>query len=303
MTTHLCTLSSSFAHPSSFTFHTFFLSFYFHFSCVQNLPMLIAPSSAPLNPSHQVINSQSFSISWHAPLAEDQNGDIQYYLIDFTEVDTNVTSQVFSTNTSITLTGLHPYYTYVYSISAYTVGEGPYTSENSVILPEDGKLKLYILSLSLSLLPSLSLSFSFPLPFSLPCYLPTSILPLSLFLLLLLSLSFLYQIDVTRCFLLVAPSAAPVNPSGDASDSRTIVLTWNPPPLEYQNGIIREYKILIVELETMSTFTIVSSSLTATIQSLHPNYNYRCSVTAVTIAEGPYTQVFTVTTPEDSKFK
>ena len=103
-------------------------------------------------------------------------------------------------------------------------------------------------------------------------------------------------------FSYAAPSSSPVNPTGSAADSRTLILTWNPPPFEDQNGIIREYKILVVELETMFTFTVVSYSLTATIGSLHPNYNYQCSITAVTISDGPYTQVFTITTPEDSKF-
>ena len=158
-------LLSSSSFPSTFS------------SLCLHLPVLIAPSSAPLNPSHQIISSRSFNISWHPPPVEDQNGDIQYYLIHLIEVDTNVTSPFFPTSTSITLTMLHPYYTYVYSISAFTVGEGPYTSENILTLPEDGNLSLSpspspspFPSLPPSLPPSLFLSLSPSLSLNWSCW-------------------------------------------------------------------------------------------------------------------------------------
>lgn len=42
-----------------------------------------------------------------------------------------------TTSTTHTLTGLHPYYTYVCSVSAVTVGEGP-EAIVTVQMPEDG---------------------------------------------------------------------------------------------------------------------------------------------------------------------
>ena len=45
-----------------------------------------------------------------------------------------------STTTSIEITSLHPFYVYEWSVSAFTVGEGPYSSIVTLTTPEDGKL-------------------------------------------------------------------------------------------------------------------------------------------------------------------
>ena len=47
--------------------------------------------------------------------------------------------QLMSTTTSITAAALHPYYTYSFTISAVTVGEGPYSQPLSLQTLEDGK--------------------------------------------------------------------------------------------------------------------------------------------------------------------
>ena len=47
--------------------------------------------------------------------------------------------QLMSTTTSITATALHPYYIYSFTISAVTVGEGPYSQPLSLRTLEDGK--------------------------------------------------------------------------------------------------------------------------------------------------------------------
>ena len=47
--------------------------------------------------------------------------------------------QRVSTTTSIEITSLHPFYVYEWTVSAFTVGEGPYSSISTVTTPEDGK--------------------------------------------------------------------------------------------------------------------------------------------------------------------
>ena len=81
-------------------------------------------------------------LSWKPPPLDQQNGLIQSYTVVVFEVDTNTTQQIHQdyVQTSIVLTGLHPYYTYVVSVAAYTVGLGPATAITTTT-EQDGKLK------------------------------------------------------------------------------------------------------------------------------------------------------------------
>jgi hypothetical protein len=56
-----------------------------------------------------------------------------------TEEETMRQFQLISTTTSISATALHPYYTYSFTVSAVTVGEGPYSQSLSLQTLEDGK--------------------------------------------------------------------------------------------------------------------------------------------------------------------
>ena len=100
-------------------------------------------------------------------------------------------------------------------------------------------------------------------------------------------------------FLSVAPTAAPVSPSGQAVNATTIMLTWSPPPAENQNGVIRNYIINITELETGIVFRRASLSTSILVYSLHPFYRYVVTIAAVTVEQGPATVAFTVQTRED----
>ena len=42
-------------------------------------------------------------------------------------------------NTTMTITGLHPFYTYSSSVAAETIGLGPFSAMFSVKMPEDGE--------------------------------------------------------------------------------------------------------------------------------------------------------------------
>ena len=84
-----------------------------------------------------------------------------------------------------------------------------------------------------------------------------------------------------------APTAPPVNIINTSVNSTSISLNWDEPPVEHQNGMIREYHVNITEIETGNQFSMVVSAESATISSLHPFYQYSITVTAVTVLPGP----------------
>ena len=98
-----------------------------------------APSSPPKSIEGSVSSSTSIQLSWQPPAPSSQNGIIQHYVISVTEEETMRQFRLISTTTSITATALHPYYTYSFTISAVTVGEGPYSQPLSLQTLEDGE--------------------------------------------------------------------------------------------------------------------------------------------------------------------
>lgn len=99
-----------------------------------------------------------------------------------------------------------------------------------------------------------------------------------------------------RC---IAPSSAPENVSVSTVSSTSVQISWTPPPSA--NGIITEYRISVVEVDTASQQDHVTFTTSLIVQSLHPYYTYRFSVSAHTVETGPYSAVQVLQTPEDSK--
>lgn len=89
---------------------------------------------------------------------------------------------------------------------------------------------------------------------------------------------------------------------GIVISSRTVVLRWLPPPSREQNGILREYHIEVIEVETGRTLEFNSTTTSLTISSLHPFYYYEWKVSAFTVGVGPYTNTSVLRTPEDGMF-
>ena len=100
----------------------------------------------------------------------------------------------------------------------------------------------------------------------------------------------------------VAPSRPPQDLTSNAPSPTTIHLSWRPPPLEYQNGVIRGYNITITNADIASdSVRVISTDQTSiNVFSLHPHYNYTCSVAAYTVGIGPDTNHL-VMMPEDGK--
>ena len=117
------------------------------YACVNiinyNITLETVPDGAPVNPSGSVIDSQTLSLTWEEPLEEHHNGIIREYHINIIEVDTGRQIRVVSTTTSVSVPSLHPYYTYQWTVSAFTIGEGPFSAPQNISTPEDGRILLY----------------------------------------------------------------------------------------------------------------------------------------------------------------
>ena len=86
---------------------------------------------------------------------------------------------------------------------------------------------------------------------------------------------------------------------GNAVNSTTIQLQWEPPAVADQNGVIHSYLINISVAETGSVFQLTSETTALNISGLHPYYTYNLTVAAVTIGPGPFGAVLTIQLPEN----
>ena len=64
-----------------------------------------------------------------------------------TEVETGATMTLFTEATSLTVTSLHPYYTYSCTVAAETTGLGPFSYPVEIQLPESGMYVFAIIML------------------------------------------------------------------------------------------------------------------------------------------------------------
>ena len=100
------------------------------------------------------------------------------------------------------------------------------------------------------------------------------------------------------------PSSAPTGPPLDVDatpvNSTSVTISWNPPALENQNGVITGYVINLKIVGSEGVTQYSSSSDNITIGSLHPFTTYAYTVAAQTsVGTGPHTTSSTVMTPED----
>jgi len=80
---------------------------------------------------------------WQSPPSEVQNGRLRSYTISMFEVQTNKSythvGDVLEDPMQLHVEFLHPYYDYVCSVAAVTIGPGPYTLPLHVRTLEDGE--------------------------------------------------------------------------------------------------------------------------------------------------------------------
>ena len=93
-----------------------------------------------------------------------------------------------------------------------------------------------------------------------------------------------------------------MNVSAESLNATTLSITWQPPLLALQNGVITGYDVLVNETNTGSTQTIRSvNGLSVTATDLHPVYTYEIQVAAITTGIGPYSTQVRAQLPEASK--
>ena len=99
-----------------------------------------------------------------------------------------------------------------------------------------------------------------------------------------------------------APSMPPVNLTVETTTSESITLSWSPPNVESQNGILTGYLINVTAIGTGQTFQASSTTTNITMQSLRPFTTYSFTIAAMTSAgSGPFSIPLTVQTNETGK--
>lgn len=98
------------------------------------------------------------------------------------------------------------------------------------------------------------------------------------------------------------PAGAPQNVSVSPINSTALLISWQPPSTELQNGVIREYRINVTESETrLISYLSVGTIMQTTVSNLHPYYSYQVSIAAVTVGIGLYSTEIAVQLPEAGK--
>lgn len=81
----------------------------------------------------------------------------------------------------------------------------------------------------------------------------------------------------------------------------SLIVNWFPPKLSLQNGIIREYTVIINDVNTKSSQSVSVINKTNTIISdLKPFHTYSILVSASTVGLGPFAEPVTIQMPEAS---
>ena len=107
---------------------------------VLHVYVFAAPSGPPANITVSSITSTGFILHWDPPTQYDQNGYITHYVIRVLEVETENVTEYVSTTMYLSLSSLHPAYTYNCSVAAHTVEIGPF-SNYYVMTRESGQQK------------------------------------------------------------------------------------------------------------------------------------------------------------------
>lgn len=106
---------------------------YIYFWCILfcfSLHIILVPSSGPENVWGTSLSPYNIELHWDPPSTETQNGDIVFYHINITHISSRKVQvvEVPGNSSFYSRHDFHPYYTYICTVHAVTIGAGPGTS-------------------------------------------------------------------------------------------------------------------------------------------------------------------------------
>ena len=99
----------------------------------------------------------------------------------------------------------------------------------------------------------------------------------------------------------LVPSGPPTNVTITVLSYNSLIVTWFPPIMSLQNGVIKEYTVIINDVNTKSSQTVSVINKTNTILSeLKSFHTYSILVSASTVGLGPFAEPVIIKMPESS---
>lgn len=98
--------------------------------CDVSMHIIIVPSSGPENVWGTSLSPYNIELHWDSPSTGAQNGDIVFYHINITHISSGKVHffEVPGNSSFYSRNDFHPYYIYICTIHAVTIGAGPGTS-------------------------------------------------------------------------------------------------------------------------------------------------------------------------------
>ncbi|NXU16882.1 PTPRD phosphatase, partial [Pardalotus punctatus] len=294
-----------------------------------------APSSAPRNVQARMLSSTTILVQWEEP--EEPNGQIQGYRVYYTMDPTQHVNSWMKHNVAdshiTTIGNLVPQKTYSVKVLAFTsVGDGPLSSDIQVITQTGVPGQPLNFKAEPESETSILLSWTPPRSDTISSYElvykdgehgeeqrvstePTTsyrlqgLRPNSLYLFRLAARSpqglGASTAEISARTMQSKPSAPPQDISCTSPSSTSILVSWKPPPVEKQNGIITAYSIKYIgidgeDVKPHEILGISSDSTQYLLEQLEKWTEYRISMTAHTdVGPGPESLAVLIRTDED----
>uniref|UniRef100_A0A674KGQ3 Receptor-type tyrosine-protein phosphatase S n=1 Tax=Terrapene triunguis TaxID=2587831 RepID=A0A674KGQ3_9SAUR len=292
-----------------------------------------APSSAPRSVQARMLSSTTILVQWEEP--EEPNGQIQGYRVYYTMDPTQHVNSWMKHNVAdshiTTIGNLVPQKTYSVKVLAFTsVGDGPLSTDIQVITQTGVPGQPLNFKAEPESETSILLSWTPPRSDTISSYElvykdgdqgeevnenPTtsyrlqSLKPNSLYYFRLAARSpqglGASTAEISARTMQSKPSAPPQDISCTSPSSTSILVSWQPPPVEKQNGIITEYSIKYIGIDgeddkPHEILGIASDTTQYLLEQLEKWTEYRISVTAHTdVGPGPESLSILIRTDED----
>ncbi|XP_069482039.1 receptor-type tyrosine-protein phosphatase delta isoform X4 [Ambystoma mexicanum] len=293
-----------------------------------------APSSAPRNVQARMLSPSTILVQWDEP--EEPNGQIQgyrvYYTMDSTQHANSWTKHNVVDSHITTISNLVPQKTYFVKVLAFTsVGDGPLSNDIQVITQTGVPSQPLNFKAEPESETSILLSWTPPRSETISSYelvykdgenveKRVTIEPTTTYRLQELKPNSVYYFtlaarspqgfgasttEISARTMQSKPSAPPQDIRCTSPSSTSILVSWLPPPVEKQNGIITEYAIKYVGLdgEDVKPHDILDISSDTTqylLEHLEKWTEYQITVTAHTdVGPGPESLAVLIRTDED----